>query len=277
MNKDGLNNDAIRFIQKNGIDIDSIRDTGCSHIMISEEINEIVADNLICKAGRSGDVSIADVLGFELSSDDSDLFTNIKNLFDSNGDGYHCRSVGMLEYSSDEIMGNLRRSFQTEKMELLCFSDTEYLITDNGRHRFTVLRAHYLSEYIKVKDDEEAVAQLRKKYEFPASISDVDYVKTYSHFILKTVLGEKCSVRADWDTSYNYTGKSFVRYPDGQSVTLTDEELIDIVRENIELVTPETYQMLSDYTDKIPSFRDFSAQYIPEVVSKPQIDDGRHL
>lgn len=71
------------------------------------------------------------------------------NFFGDKNDGYHTRSLGMLDYTSEEIVPKLQNSFEVEPMILDEVDDGKYCISTNGMHRYTILRIHYLLDKLK--------------------------------------------------------------------------------------------------------------------------------
>lgn len=227
-----MNETIEKFISENGIDVEKIRAMSESKLQSIREINSIVERYQISGPTHTGMISIANILGHnQMYRDraDEDVFELLNHLFDASGDGYHRRSVGMLDYSMPELISGLQSSFSKEPMVISMIEDEKYVITYNGMHRFAVLRAAYLHELSKTNSLEQR-EDLNKKYSIPATITDIDYVKTYCNYMLSVCLGNQTfHLFNEYDKNHCLTDRSRVEI-EGETYSLTDEELINYTR-----------------------------------------------
>lgn len=268
-----MNDDALQFLMRNNVDIDTLRTGVDCKIYNIDDINSLVSKNGIYKEGFSTTVSVADIVG-DIGSETSDLFSDFGNLFESNGDGYHTRALGMLNYSSDEIMEQLSDSFEKEPICIQEADNGKYVISTNGRHRFMVLRAHYLIELQEVKDNLEAVQQLKEKYTIPVRLTQVDYLKTYSKFLIKCAYN-KCTIMADVDENYNYTGNVEIWLGDERRV-LNDDELVQFAKESFLTLSDNQKEIIEFLASRYDSFNTFMSQnFFMEMNYNQNLEDGK--
>src|SRR5574344_1063660 len=133
--------DEQNFFKKFDIDYNKLleksADNNNAYIFNDFEINPIVASyGIFVGKSEKRMVSVADILGYNMRSE-TNIFKSIPNFFETDGDGYHSRSIGLLNYSSDEIMGQLKSSFEKEPISLQEIKNNKYIISNNGLHRFT--------------------------------------------------------------------------------------------------------------------------------------------
>lgn len=255
------NEDTLNFLEKNGLSIDSVATINDSEreIVEGKDIDSIVEFVSLFFEEENKIVSIADVVGYD-EPKRKDIFESISTLFDSNGDTYYARSVGMLDYSSDEVVSSLERSFIVEPMKVKEIANDKYLIDGNGMHRYTVLRIHYLLDKYRGMFTEE---ELRKKYEIPFISKKLDKIKTYCSYLLKLVRPELW-VKSDIDEDYRKTGKvNIFNENTKERLVLADDELIVYVQEiiaNCKIDVPVLIR-LSNQVEKNKEFLDFLQNY----------------
>ena len=232
-------NETIReFLKSLDINYNKFNALEGSQIKRSSDINPILSRFIISKIKtETRKVSIADVVGYDYQciNLDRNLLNNLSRFFDRDGDGYHRRSLSMLDIPQEEIISQLESSF---KKEPICLQEIEkgiYNVGNNGLHRFHVIKTHYLNELSKLKNKNDA-KKLRDKYSFDAEITEVDYVKSYSNFLLR-MLDKNLALELHYDSNYEFTGKScLVDYsnPDlDEKVVLTDDQLQNLVNKKI--------------------------------------------
>ena len=176
-----MNYDGKRFLEKIGYSEGIVYD---DKIYSPKEINEVVADYGLHDSYTNAYLSIADIVGYEYEwmNVTPNVFKSLDSFFDSNGDGYHSRSVGLLDYSTGELLAKLQDSYIDEPIKVSEIDKGKYIITSNGLHRYTVLRCHYLQECASAKDEFE-LKSLRDKYTIPVQLQALNYEKTYCNFL----------------------------------------------------------------------------------------------
>lgn len=222
-----MNGDLIRFLRKNKVKLEQIYRCVDSRIYSVSDINTIVDKFGVYKKHIDDRVSVADIVGYN-SSKSYDIFSSFGNFFDCNGDDYRMRSIGMLDYDSDEIINKLSYSFKVEPVMIDEIAFHKYVVNVNGYHRFTVLKAHYLIECSKVKGDFDAINKLKDKYEIPVLLNKLDVVKTYSRYLL-WLTGMLVSFDLEFNNNFQRTGRVIVQMSDGMLKVMDDVELIHFV------------------------------------------------
>jgi len=255
-----------RFLERNGISIEDISSKIDCHLYNSAEVNPIVSNYAFYTNEEDEMISIADIVGYntEWRSISKNIFLSMDSFFDNNGDGYHSRSIGMLEYDKDDIIENLKQSFIEESVTLAETGEGTYTILSNGLHRYTLLRILYLSEAASANGDKEKLAELRKKYTIPVKVTGVDLDKTYCKYLLQKVSARDdeykvMDVCTEYDSNYKQTGNAVVKYANGKSESLSNELLLMLTKERIleDKTFSYNYPMLQRMYDKYPSFQMF--------------------
>ena len=167
------------FLKRNKIDKNELRKNVDSKIYSFSEINPLAEIVYFQKREERKNISIANIVGYnyQFYSAPNDIIESLDNFFDSEGDGYHSRSVGILEYDRDYILDKLQDSFKMEPMVVADTGEGKYTISTNGLHRFTVLRLLYLSEVVQAKGDPRKLDELEKKYTIPVQLQGIEFEK----------------------------------------------------------------------------------------------------
>lgn len=223
-----------KFARRHHISINEIYELAI--IYSKKELNRLIEDYGIEGKTEDKRVSIADIIGYDYNfgGRSNNLVDNFESFFCQNGTTYQTRSIGMLEFSSDEVMERLSKSFSEEKICTLEVELNKMIINSNGLHRYHILRLHYLKEFVKVKGDKEKEEALRQKYKIPVRSTKIDLIKTYCRFLIDRASGfsDNIRIRNNYDQNYNLTGKSEVR-ENGRTIVLSDSELIGYTKSKI--------------------------------------------
>ncbi len=229
-----MNNTIKKFLLSLGIDEANLDKLTSVQVKAQDDINLVVKQYRKNKPlKREMLVSIADVLGYNYGYmfpyvEDLKLIDAMDHFFDEDGYGYQSRSVSMLGYSSSELMQKLQSSFDIEPINLIEADRGRYVIGDNGLHRFNVMRVHYLAELLKLDpNDKLGISNLKKKYTFPAAVSEIDYFKTYCSFIIQSC-DFNTVIETAYDENYNVLDEvSIIKADDpNYKKNLTDNELL---------------------------------------------------
>jgi hypothetical protein len=186
------------------------------------------------------------------------------NFFGDIDDRYHTRSLGMLNYTSEEIVPKLQGSFFNEPMVLGEFDKDKYCIMYNGLHRYTILRIHYLLEKMNNQISEE---ELNEKYTIPVNLEKIDYFKTYCNYLLRMLDNNISCVVASLE-NYNYTGFVEIRYNDRQTKVVDDFELKKIVLQSLQNLNETSLASIMYYYEIIQSFKEFVDNNFEELKIK---------
>ena len=267
MSKTAVSYDTARFLIRNGMTYEELEKSISVSISSQEDIDPILYKYRIGTDGEKENVSIADVVGYDYSymRCGNDLLKAFPNFFDSTKrDGYHTRSLSMLDLTTENGVRALTPSFKEEPMKLADAPGGRYTINGNGMHRYSVLRSLYLIEMAKSKGNKEQEQAIREKYTVPALVSKIDYVKTYSNFVL-TTLKMAYWVGNERDEQNNLTGRVKVETTNGENLFLTNEELLEYVRNVISTqMDSPSMQWLLDFDN--PSFQQFLYLIEPKKV-----------
>lgn len=268
------------YLKRNNITDETFGRLGnLGYILNREEINTLIAKYGVDKDTVDAFVSIADILGYDREFRDvpSNIFQSLSYYFDNNGSTYQTRSIGLLEYDSDEILEKLQNSFYSEPIFVEELEYNKFAISVNGLHRYSVLRTLYLMEYSKISDDVEAVQKLNEKYTIPVKLSKKDYLKTYSKFFLQ----EDPSIDRIRDefapVTLRRTDKMEILYLDGSRECLNDTELLSKARKVAlqSLQDPLYYEGIVHYASKYPSFYQFVNNNIYDLQLNDEITPSK--
>lgn len=276
-----LNETCIDFINRMRINIEAVTAGVDCNIYSKKDIDRIVDEYGVYTESDFSEISIANIVGYNFTflNVNPNIIYSLPSFFDENGDGYHSRSVGLLKYSSDDIIEKLSLSFEQEPMIVDEVKNNIYIINGNGLHRYTVLRILYLSEVSKTKDP-EGLKRIAQKYTIPVQLRKLDKIKTYSMFLLTEIFNKDIKkLELEYDREkYTYTGNTIVVDCDDQKASLNDEKLIAFIREKIELFKEKypsrifyDFQYLKKQCDKNVDLRDFINKYFSDVLDLNEV------
>ncbi len=178
------------FIRRLNIDFSEFD----SRVYTTKDINPIVAEYEVQGEGEIKSVPLEFMYGVDKQVDIVPDYTFPKILdsyFDAEGDGYHSRSVGMLQYDENNVIDKLQGSFSSEPMVLHEVDMDKYVVSTNGMHRFLVMRLLYLSARSKCKNETE-LNELIKKYTIPVKSKKIDLLKTYCKYLINLFQPADC-------------------------------------------------------------------------------------
>lgn len=241
-----MNNNQLieNFIRENGLDKKILEHTKINN---TENISYIVEKNGFYKNSQNEYICIADIIGDNINGDETNnLLKELQSLFSENKvNKYNTRSNSMLKYTSENIIQGLSESFSREPISLAEVKKNKYVIKNNGRHRCALLKANYLKELSKCKDEVDK-QNLKSKYTIPVEVERLDVIKTYSKYLLK-LANNKFHTREELDKNYMRTGNLTITDDNGTSKTYSDDELVEYVKSMIDKI-PE-----NDLKNTIPS------------------------
>ncbi len=247
-----------------------------------ERINPIVSEYGFFKDKGEGQVSVVDIVG--VFSDTrrnygKTIFETMDDFFDSKGDGYHSRSVGMLEYNKDNVIEGLKSSFRIEPITVCQTGEKQqYTIYTNGLHRFTVLKALCLKELADANGDEQKIEKIRNKYTIPADITEVDLEQTYCKYLLMETICDRDikRIKSNYDEKYRPTGKVELITFSNEKRIVDTEELLQLTRTKLEKQKQEEgipyivrYNM-----DFYQSFREFMNNNFGDILEQQNKLEG---
>lgn len=260
MNKKLVDN-IEKFMISNQIDKELIKHSIESKVLSIKDINPLAYYYGIYKDYIYSKVSIADIVGHQDSMiNKNNILDNLEQYFPKNinekDNSYLTRSASMLEYTTYDIMPNLKRSFTKEYILVTELDNNKLFIAENGLHRYHLLRILYLNE--KLKNNTQVYTEfLKEKYTIPVKLKKLDFVKTYCHFLLHCLeLENNFELIKERNSNYEETGNIVIIY-NNQIKTFTDEEFINLIKNNTNLITNNTIPLIKKYYETILSFRQF--------------------
>lgn len=271
-----LNDDVLNFIKRHNMDLKRLLQYDSSQLSTTNDINRIIGNYGYFSENEDAFVSVADIIGYNYIHDpqNKNLFLNFDNFFDSQGDRYHSRSIGMLNYSSDEIIEKLDRSFKEEPMVVEAITSDKHVISTNGLHRYMVLRAHFINESYGLDKESLDYKKVREKYKIPVKLKKVDLIKTYANFLLSTHPDFECYMRSEFDNNYKYTGRVTLELLNNKRLTLNDDGLIKFLKQILtNTKCPDYFDRINKYSIKYDSFRTFIDGSFPDIIR--QINGGK--
>ena len=227
-------NDTIReFLDFLKVDASAIASLEASKIKSARAVNPKIELHRFTKPGYPmKPVSIADIVGHNRKTQGS-LVYDLPNYFDRDQCGYCSRSIGLLQIGTEELLDKLSDSFIYDPIQIDEYDRNIYGIGSNGMHRFHVIKMHYLAELLK---NPQSAEELREKYTFPVKVVNLDFTKTYSHYLIDTLYPMKFMFETEYDASWTPTDRIVVseNKGNGESRVFTDAELIEFTRASID-------------------------------------------
>lgn len=264
-----MNETIKKFLTRHNINPKEISKYVSPIIYHPRELNPIVNEYGIYKEPEDHRICIDDILGHSnLKTRETNLFDNLNEFFDEKGDGYHSRSVSMLQYSNEEIVDKLSNTFVKEPIRICEIEKNKYVISNNGCHRFTVLKTHLIFEFSKSDCKKEAIERIRQKYTIPVKLSPLDRIKTYCNYLINLTETEKIWITSEYTEDYKKTGNIKLELATGEIAILNDDELIKYTQEKLKLSNDfeEIMTTIKLNCDRIPEFRKFIQTYFNEYV-----------
>ena len=267
--------DAQEFYEKYNIDISTfnIDDIDPVHrIRSSYSINPITDTVALYENQTKETISIADIIGYDkIGHKDYYVLESISSFFDRNGDSYHNRSVGLLEYGPNEIISKLSNSFIIEPIVTKELDNNKYIISTNGLHRYTVLRSLYLIEYEKNKKNPQKLEELKTKYQIPVRNNKLDYFKTYSAYLI-LLSGVQAYFRNEYDENYNFTNRTeYINKNTKEKKYLTNEELLELTINSIQDNEKITRTIINNCI-LLPSFYEYAKKYLSSIIDLTPVE-----
>lgn len=263
-----MNADIERFFKKNGIEPMDLALIPIARTQAPDEINEIIANYGFRKPSERRNISIADIVGYDYNWMEVNPYIvySLDSFFDSKGDGYHSRSVGLLDYTSNDVMDKV--VFEHEIIAVDEMGDNKYVISYNGLHRYTVLRVLYLNEVMHARGNNEKLAKLREKYTIPVSCRGVDLFKTYSKYMLMKFSCGVRDIEKEYDSdTWEYTGRLVIIQDNNErSLIESDQELMKLVISKADIINQNISDLQGDY-NRYPSFRRFLEKYYSRYIN----------
>lgn len=278
-----MNKSNEEFLKRNGINPEEVSKKVDCVIYSQDRLNPIISDYGFFRETGIGQVSVVDIIGdFSDSKCNSGktIFETMDDRFDSEGDGYHSRSIGMLDYDKDNILNNLNYSFNFEPITVCeTGEDGKYTIYTNGLHRFTVLKVFCLKELADADGDEQKIEEIKKKYTIPAKITEVDLEQTYCKYLLQEVIsdtGDIKRIQTNFNENWKPTGKVELVDSSNEKRVVDTEELLQITRERFqEHKRKNNIPFIVQYNmEHYSSFRDFMEENFEDILENQKELEG---
>ena len=267
-----MNETVQKFLETMNVDIEKFNLLEESQIKNDKDVNAIISRFSFFKPKKENKkISIADVVGYDYgwrSLEGGSIINNLSGFFDKNGDSYHSRSVSMLDIPQGEVIKQLEYSFKKEPICLIEVDSGKYIIGNNGMHRFHVIKMHYLNELSKLNPhDTASIKKLREKYSFNSNVSEVDFVKTYSAFML-SLLDQNLKLESHYNKDWQLTDKvNLINFQNSdEKIILTNDQLIEMVNKKMkQFLKTASRKERGQFNDKIKTayenFDSFKAFY----------------
>ncbi len=261
-----MNSDVEKFFNKLGINPDEMISNGIGYIYTDMDINPVVGNEGLFLERRTENVCIANILGYRRNASADNVFASLEKYFDRRSKGYSDRSLSMLHYSSEDIVEGLWRSFGIERIVVEELERDKFIISQNGLHRFSLLKIHYLCELQKIKDDPKKIWELNKKYTIPVDVNELDTIKSYCKYLIN-----KCTYIYKFRqkyVDYKLIGNiEIYNTEDKSKIVLNDDELLDFTR-NILLkcYTPNLETLIIKKMQECKSFEVFINENFSELL-----------
>ena len=198
-----------------------------------KEVNNIVSKYGMYNNKTWKKISVADIVGKDKGKT-RNLLDELNELFDMTAESYKRRSVSMLEYSSKEIVSKLKQSFAKEPIELKEIKQGKYIVGNNGMHRVTLLRVHYIEELTGIQDRDK-IRDIKEKYTIDVVVEELDKVKTYSRYLI-SLFDRNVTIEDEIDKKYLKTQNIIMYDEDGNNRILNHGQLIAYVKERINTI-----------------------------------------
>ena len=264
-----LSSTTMDFVNSLNFDVGKFMSDEKNNYITSFDINEIISQyGVFDYVNEEKVISVADIIGHDGTINvkggyykGRNILYTFENFFDKNGDEYHARSLGLLEYKSGEqlIEGLKRRNNDTLSMKIKHIEDGKYIISSNGLHRLSVLRFHYLLDCMKKEKSEE---ELRELYKIPVIFeSTTNFKKTYCNCLIK---------KANPDISYilynSMKDEIIIEYKSEKPSQIIDEEkLLSLAIQSLSMLEECPFLDVIDFYKNYDSFHQFIDEYMPNV------------
>lgn len=291
-----MNKTILKFIANQDIDMGKIEKLNEKRVNSLNDINWIVERyNLLKNSYIPKKVCIADIEGYNyafMNLDNKNIINNMPFFYDEEKDGYATRSLSLLDITSQDIIDKLEYSFKHDPICLNEADEGKYVIGTNGLHRYHVIKAHYLKELSLLnKNDTKSIEKLKEKYTFETLVSEVDFYKTYSSFLLQTIArfqDRNIDVSSDYDMYTGLTGNVvFKNYDEGTQTVLDDEKLGLALKDSLEnFLTDksipkkkfkEFFEIIKDAQENYASFNKFCEENLKEFIPYLNIKNHNHF
>ena len=251
-NQSLYNRTVQNFLERNNIDPNLVSKNIDTKIKMPKDQSPILAKYQILKQGEYGkNVSIGDIYG--LYDERGSIYEMLNYFFDSEGDDYLRRSCHKLTETPEMMMES--DSFIKEPIVLINLNpqNNVYFVFTNGKHRFLTLKALYLKE---VADNPQNINIIKDKYTIPATVYDVDIIKSYCNFIIQ--ICNKGYIIAETNAEFQKTGNCKLINNLNEEILLTDRELLEYIRK---LYFEYSY-LFDEYLEKDYDFYKFIENYV---------------
>lgn len=246
---------ARKFLERNNIKLEDLEQS----IYEAKDINQILDRYRVSTRITLEQICVRDILGYDYSwrGESNNLLNSFYSYFDTAGDTYHSRANGMLEYDSSEIVDKLGYSFRVEPIEVDEIEHGMYIISNNGIHRFNILKVSYLGELGKCDTDEEKKV-IDSKFTIPVKVQKADVFKSYCNYLLNNFGNEKVHYWLSCDKN----DSSLCRVRVGtEEMFFNEEQLGTYVKKNISSEFTNDPEIIY-FSQKYSSFGNFMSDFV---------------
>ena len=260
---------TLEFVSNLNINVEAFLCNPDNNYKTSFDINPLISKyGVFDSVDEEKFISVADLLGYDNYCaqdyhENHNILSTFERFFIKNADNYHTRSLGLLEYKSGEqlLKGLEQRNHDTKNMKIKQIEDNKYIISYNGLHRFTILRFHYLLDYMK---KEKTVPELHELYKIPVNIiAKTNFKRTYCNYLIQKAnpdISNISFISADEITIYYKDKKN--------SKTITEDMLLNLTMHYAELLDNDSLVEVQNFYNQLASFRNFLDTYLPSLADK---------
>lgn len=259
------NKNIQKFIEDNNINLSYFKKNKQAILFNKVDLNPIVTKWGMYKEEEKVKITISNVIGKSMNTS-KNILLELNELFDETADEYQKRSITMLDYNKDNIIDNLQKSFLKEPITLTEINRGKYVVRDNGMHRCSLIRTHYLNELSRCKELNK-IKEIENKYTITAFLENLDLVKTYSSYIF-SLLNKNVTLEEELDNNYKKTGKIVLNYENGKKNILNDNELIEYLKGNMrDIPNSDLKNNLIKLSKKDDHFKEFVKENLNEITT----------
>ncbi len=182
----GYDPTTVSFIMSHDIDEEAMSKDEEGMIYSPGDVNRIIRDNYFpLKEGRENKkINIANIVGsYTQKNGSTNILDTMCEYFRYGGDKYSSRDNDFLNFESFE---EAIKSFKNKPIDVKEYDNGNYLVSDDGIHKYMILRMLYLDDYFKGKI---TAKKFKNDYMVPVTVERIDLDMTYSQFMLRELFG----------------------------------------------------------------------------------------
>ena len=244
--KKGYDPTTVSFIISHDIDEETMSKDEEAMVYSPEDVNRIIKENYISQTGGKENkrVSISDIIGsYDQRSGSINILDIMSNYYRYDGDKFSSRDNDYLNFESFE---EAIKKLKDKPIDVKEFDKGNYVVSDDGIHKFMILKMLYLNDYEKGK---VKAKMLKSDYLVPVTAEKPDLELTYSQFIIRDVFGSQSSI----------TRKSENKFIVDLEYGLEGNYCKEVNRRNIKTLISEAFEYLP--SDELKNIKNAYQKY----------------